>query len=541
MRLIWKLVVLCCLASPLLHSQDSITLQLVPTLKHPAFETVFLVNGSYAVKFYEILPEKFAPRFHYLIQPVQLHSNNGFSRITSLTDQWLNSPFVTIPKKDTAYLHPLFLRHQLDSLDEKGFRQYIQDEELVLDSISYSIINRNFDYPDDYVKYNELIKDTYKDVAWRKISDFVMEHPEYVDSIEQLKTTYRAEHYQTYVDSLLQPFYMGQTEITNAQYREFIHYLRDSIATALLYQHLGPIDGWYLTNVPKKNLYTVAQMPDKEIIAEYGYNFDYIKNHPEIFINEDYLPVFKSMYYPQAERFYIRRELDVRQFNYVYPDGTSINCYPDTLVWWKDSTFKDFEALANMYFWHPAYDNYPVVGLSVQQQLAYCSWKTRQLNHYSNDKSIQYRVALPQVFHYEMALKTGLSKSFLNEVDANTRHFLTYKRSPEAAFAHIQRVAISPEHVLLKNPEREKFKKWLYAHYTSPIFDLLSSVAETSSVQPLNRHSETALQLGGHRSLGIVDPEENTFNTLFYQEIIGSQSSSSCRGFRTIVYVTKSR
>ncbi|MCC6702752.1 MAG: SUMF1/EgtB/PvdO family nonheme iron enzyme [Fluviicola sp.] len=530
-----------CLAPSLLHSQDSITLQLVPTLKHPAFETVFLVNGSYAVKSYEKLPEKFAPRFHYLIQPAQLRSNNGFSRITSLTDQWLNSQFVTIPKKDTQTVFPYFIHQLMDSTDKHAFEDFMIRESLFRDSVTYNFYERKTEYLDDYVKYNGYIADRYKDVAWRKISDFVMENPEYIDSIEQLKTTYRAEHYQTYVDSLLQPFYMGQTEITNAQYREFIHYLRDSIATALLYQHLGPIDGWYLTNVPKNNRSIVAQMPEKEIIAEYGYNFDYIKNHPEVFQNENFIPVFKSMYYPQPERFYIRREWDVRQFNYVYPDGTSINCYPDTLVWWKDSTFKDFEALASMYFWHPAYDNYPVVGLSIQQQLAYCSWKTRQLNYYSNDKSIQYRVALPQVFHYEMALKTGLSKNFLNEVDANTRHFLTYKRSPEAAFAHIQRVAISPEHVLLKNRESEKFKKWLYAHYTSPIYDLLSSVAETSSVLPLNRQSETALQLGGHRSLGIVDPEENSFNTLFYQEIIGSQSSSSCRGFRTIVYVTKSR
>lgn len=308
MRLIWKLVFMSCLAPSLLHSQESITLQLVPTFEHPAFKTEFLVNGSYAVKSYEILPKKFAPRFHYLIQPAQLHSNNGFSRITSLTDQWLNSPFVTIPKNDTAYLHPLFLRRELDSLNEKEFRQYIQTQNWVLDSIDYNILNSSFNLPNDYVKYNNLVIDRYKDVAWRKMNDFAQEHPEYLDSIEQFKNNYRKEHYQTYIDSLLHPFYFSQTEITNNQYRAFIHYLRDSIATALLYQQLGPIDGWYLTNVPKKNRNTIAQLSDNEIIAKYGYNLDYIKEHPEIYQNEDYIPVFKSMYCPQPERYYKRRE-----------------------------------------------------------------------------------------------------------------------------------------------------------------------------------------------------------------------------------------
>lgn len=277
-----------------------------------------------------------------------------------------------------------------------------------------------------------------------------------------------------------------------------------------------------MINTPKKNRYTIAQLSDKAIIAEYGYNLDYIKEHPEIYQNEDYIPAFKSMYYPRPERFYKRREWDVSQFNYVYPDGTSINCYPDTLVWWKDSTFKDIEALAGIYFWHPAYDNYPVVGLNVQQQLAFCSWKTRQLNRFSKDKTIQYRVALPQLFHYEMALKTCLPKHFWNEINANSSHFITYQRSSEAAFAHIQRVAINPALVVMKNLEAEIFSNWLRSHYTSSIYDLLAGVSETSSIDPLDRNSTKALQLGGNRNLGIVDPKEKTYNTLFHQETIGT-------------------
>ena len=39
-----------------------------------------------------------------------------------------------------------------------------------------------------------------------------------------------------------------------------------------------------------------------------------------------------------------------------------INIYPDTLVWIHDATYAYNELYAEMYFWHPAFDDYPVVG-----------------------------------------------------------------------------------------------------------------------------------------------------------------------------------
>lgn len=53
---------------------------------------------------------------------------------------------------------------------------------------------------------------------------------------------------------------------------------------------------------------------------------------------------------------------------------------PDTTCWTTDFMFSYNEPLANLYFWHPAYDNYPVVGVSYYQALAYCQWKTDRLN-----------------------------------------------------------------------------------------------------------------------------------------------------------------
>ena len=41
-----------------------------------------------------------------------------------------------------------------------------------------------------------------------------------------------------------------------------------------------------------------------------------------------------------------------------------INVYPDTLVWVHDFTYSFNEPMTENYFWHPAYDEYPVVGVT---------------------------------------------------------------------------------------------------------------------------------------------------------------------------------
>ena len=38
--------------------------------------------------------------------------------------------------------------------------------------------------------------------------------------------------------------------------------------------------------------------------------------------------------------------------------------------------------MTNMYFWHPAYDNYPVVGVTWVQAKAFSVWRTQLLNNW---------------------------------------------------------------------------------------------------------------------------------------------------------------
>jgi formylglycine-generating enzyme required for sulfatase activity len=53
---------------------------------------------------------------------------------------------------------------------------------------------------------------------------------------------------------------------------------------------------------------------------------------------------------------------------------------PDTVAWIKAFPYSYNEPMVNMYFWHPGYANYPVVGITWNQAKEYCDWKSEQIN-----------------------------------------------------------------------------------------------------------------------------------------------------------------
>ncbi len=54
-----------------------------------------------------------------------------------------------------------------------------------------------------------------------------------------------------------------------------------------------------------------------------------------------------------------------------------INVYPDTLCWVRDFTYSFHEPMTQNYFWHNAYDNYPVVGVTWTQAKAFSVGRTQ--------------------------------------------------------------------------------------------------------------------------------------------------------------------
>lgn len=54
------------------------------------------------------------------------------------------------------------------------------------------------------------------------------------------------------------------------------------------------------------------------------------------------------------------------------------NTIPDTLVWRRPLSYN--EPFVNNYLRHPAYQDYPVVGVTWEQATAYCKWRTDRVN-----------------------------------------------------------------------------------------------------------------------------------------------------------------
>jgi len=175
---------------------------------------------------------------------------------------------------------------------------------------------------------------------------------------------------------LISDFYISTTEVTNAQYKEFTDWVRDSIAAYLL-------GGKYLT-VNKKTGDTAINW---KLAAHINYRDPAnlqklasvmvdpsrtLSRKPEV-DPEKLIYVMSGFNYQEAAK-KENQGKNPRDFAYHY----EIKVYPDTLVWMRDFGYSNNEDMALSYYSSPKYKNYPVVGVSWKQANAYCDWFTRQ-------------------------------------------------------------------------------------------------------------------------------------------------------------------
>ena len=118
-----------------------------------------------------------------------------------------------------------------------------------------------------------------------------------------------------------------------------------------------------------------------------------------------------------------RLKYSFRQYQDTDNDGVpdkwseykQVEVYPDTTVWYKDFSYSYNEPMHNDYFWHDAYAEYPVVGVSWEQATAFAHWRTFYKNQHQRKarKNIQLvsDFRLPTETEWEYAARGGLERA----------------------------------------------------------------------------------------------------------------------------------
>jgi gliding motility-associated lipoprotein GldK len=235
-------------------------------------------------------------------------------------------------------------------------------------------------------------------------------------------------------------FYMDETEITNSEYRQFVFWVRDSILRLKLAE-MADLEGKTPGNGDIGEFaYKDANPEDMNAYESYmqntyGNDQRKINNDVELHTDTDdypdelYAEVMDGMYLPLEESYNGQRTWDVKQFKFQYSymdiakaakdrnlkrseviQQEEVEIYPDTTAWIRDFAYSYNEPMHNDYFWHDAYGEYPVVGVSWKQARAFCQWRTLYHNGYQRSRGGQpvnsYR--LPSEAEWEYAARGGL-------------------------------------------------------------------------------------------------------------------------------------
>lgn len=239
-------------------------------------------------------------------------------------------------------------------------------------------------------------------------------------------------------------FWMDETEITNSEYRQFVNWVRDSIAYSLLIEEEGADSEYALQpkyesddetvlinwkkRIPWENRF-IPDEPMAEILAPMFYDegrgslkTTALRYH-YTWVNIDQAVKVANKFdvargrYPKGasirvdsfwvendEIYYETIERPLRQPSDINTNGI-ICVYPDTMVWARDFEYSYNDPLLYSYFNSPSYSEYPVVGVTWEQAHAFCHWRTQLLRSQQSVVVNSYR--LPTEAEWEYAARGG--------------------------------------------------------------------------------------------------------------------------------------
>lgn len=166
--------------------------------------------------------------------------------------------------------------------------------------------------------------------------------------------------------------WIDQAEISNNEYRQFVLWVRDSIARKILTDKGYKGYGAYNSTLDSSIFHPTWTK---------AIPWDQKSDSVTIFL-------LTSLYKDYPHRYYNNYNFDTEKLKFTLDKKDTsydISVYPDTLCWNKLDSTVYYGDLPRIYFWHPAYDSYPVIGLGIDQMKAFCQWRSALLNEYNND------------------------------------------------------------------------------------------------------------------------------------------------------------
>ena len=223
-------------------------------------------------------------------------------------------------------------------------------------------------------------------------------------SDEDVNYAYTARNKQVSISG----FWMDATEVTNNEYRQFTNWVRDSIAAKLMGFVKQSPDGIELVDWTKaksikwadkatiEKIDAIIVTPDNRIFGKKELDAKKIIYQSEIF---DYKAAANN------------RDVTIPRSAFIMKQ--QIPVYPDSLCWVRDFAYSYNEPMAKKYFGHPAFGNYPVVGVNWKQATAFCEWRTNFYNSFleSKKRASETDYRLPTEAQWEYAARGGRSQS----------------------------------------------------------------------------------------------------------------------------------